>query len=213
MKSKVFIVLAVLAVAFMAVPAMADYQFTSDLNIVGSHDYGFPTDITSYGTVGVNLLSPTHATVNITLTSNPDFDFVWSFFNDYAAFLNVAGDINYGASSISNGWTLDGQSNPTGDGFGHFDVTGYRGVFGSVESVNFNLYAASGTTWADAASVLVCNELGYDAAVYIVADYVNFNPSGYVGEACNPIPIPPSALLMGSGLLGLVGLGWRRKRS
>jgi choice-of-anchor C domain-containing protein len=28
----------------------------------------------------------------------------------------------------------------------------------------------------------------------------------------NAIPIPPSALLMGSGLLGLVGLGWRRRQ-
>ena len=28
-----------------------------------------------------------------------------------------------------------------------------------------------------------------------------------------PVPVPPSALLMGSGLLGLVGLGWRRRRS
>lgn len=27
------------------------------------------------------------------------------------------------------------------------------------------------------------------------------------------VPIPPTALLMGSGLLGLVGFGWRRKRS
>jgi hypothetical protein len=28
----------------------------------------------------------------------------------------------------------------------------------------------------------------------------------------DPVPVPPSALLMGSGLLGLVGLGWRRRK-
>lgn len=27
------------------------------------------------------------------------------------------------------------------------------------------------------------------------------------------VPLPPSALLLGSGLLGLVGLGWRRRKS
>ena len=34
-----------------------------------------------------------------------------------------------------------------------------------------------------------------------------------MGEiAANTVPIPPSALLLGTGLLGLVGLGWRRRR-
>lgn len=29
----------------------------------------------------------------------------------------------------------------------------------------------------------------------------------------NTVPLPPSALLLGSGLLGLVGLGWRRRQA
>jgi hypothetical protein len=46
-----------------------------------------------------------------------------------------------------------------------------------------------------------------------------WNPSGYVivqndtyqdFVVPNPVPIPPTALLMVTGLLGLVGLGWRR---
>ncbi|HAY22478.1 MAG TPA: hypothetical protein DCY27_10005 [Desulfobacterales bacterium] len=34
-----------------------------------------------------------------------------------------------------------------------------------------------------------------------------------VDMSISPIPIPPTALLMGGGLLGLVGLGWRRRKS
>ena len=35
----------------------------------------------------------------------------------------------------------------------------------------------------------------------------------YSGDLVNtPVPIPPSALLLGSGILGLVALGWRRGR-
>lgn len=33
------------------------------------------------------------------------------------------------------------------------------------------------------------------------------------GQGFPPLPLPPSALLLGSGLLGLVGLGWRRRQT
>ena len=35
---------------------------------------------------------------------------------------------------------------------------------------------------------------------------------GFEGIMTSPVPLPPSMLLLGSGLLGLVGLGWRRSR-
>ena len=31
-------------------------------------------------------------------------------------------------------------------------------------------------------------------------------------EGVSAVPLPPSVLLMGTGILGLVGLGWRRSR-
>ena len=33
------------------------------------------------------------------------------------------------------------------------------------------------------------------------------------GNTLNPIPVPPSALLLGTGMIGLALLGWRRRRS
>jgi hypothetical protein len=35
----------------------------------------------------------------------------------------------------------------------------------------------------------------------------------WVMDNLTTVPIPPSALLLGSGLLGLVGLGWRRRKT
>ena len=48
-------------------------------------------------------------------------------------------------------------------------------------------------------------ELGYEA-------YTFTSGSSYSG-GYTPVPLPPSMLLLGSGLLGLVGLRWRRKSS
>jgi hypothetical protein len=40
------------------------------------------------------------------------------------------------------------------------------------------------------------------------SDFVGGNPGGLITD---PVPIPPTALLLGSGLLGLGLIGWRRR--
>ncbi len=42
--------------------------------------------------------------------------------------------------------------------------------------------------------------------------FVSFTTDGTGYARPSAVPIPPSALLLGSGLLGLVGLGWRRRK-
>jgi hypothetical protein len=87
----------------------------------------------------------------------------------------------------------------------------------------------TGVVWTDLGNTL---GLGYD--VWEVAIDLSKMPAGfdstdfsflYATGTCgnsvltgseggfNPVPIPPSALLLGTGLLGLVGLGWRRRQS
>jgi len=45
----------------------------------------------------------------------------------------------------------------------------------------------------------------------LVPNYVNGQFIGVPDTSLNPVPLPPSVLLMGSGLLGLGLIGWRRK--
>jgi hypothetical protein len=56
---------------------------------------------------------------------------------------------------------------------------------------------------------------GYDAASYAYLHYTYQCGNDFMmGSAQGfQVPLPPSALLLGSGLLGLVGLGWRRRKT
>ncbi|MEJ2365629.1 MAG: hypothetical protein P8017_13305 [Deltaproteobacteria bacterium] len=100
--------------------------------------------------------------------------------------------------------------NATIPGLGTFNVEAYLPAPNDLpEAYTFLLTNNSGT-WASAAYVLVANSSGFDAGATL------FDCSGYssafVGEG-SPVPMPPSALLLGSGLLGLSAVGWRRRRS
>jgi hypothetical protein len=98
------------------------------------------------------------------------------------------------------------------DGFGtyNFALDFFDGGAWRFHDVSFDL---TGATFNSASSVLKFVN-GFDAASHIWTPVVlnGNNVTGFAAENASGVPLPPSALLLGSGLLGLVGFGWRRKR-
>jgi len=45
------------------------------------------------------------------------------------------------------------------------------------------------------------------------AEELYWNGSCWTDDIAPPIPLPPTALLLGTGLVGLAGLGWKRRRA
>lgn len=204
---KFTVLLMILGLALIAVPAMAD-TYVSTLNTVSTHDSGFSTDLGNYGTVVVNLnTAGTIATVSMTPRGEgpPDFDF--HFFAN-TAWLNVNAPTSaFNESNFSGTWgATEGSFSP--DSLGAFNLQLFN-IIGSVEAVSLTLTRTSGS-WTSASDVLAFNLAGFDAGAFLIEDSASGNPGGYVGEK---VPLPPSALLLGSGLLGLVGLRFRRKNA
>ncbi len=187
--------------------------YTSTLNTLGTNtDLPTLAPGTNYGTVFVGLTSDDEAQVIITLNS--------AYFrspstNNDAIALNVA--LAGGTSlSVFNGgsgnfiYTVTAGSTQTVDGLGTFDVTGYTNT-ADQGSLNYVVTITNGGgVWASAADVLVGNTSGFDAAADIV-EVSNSGEYGFVGESV--VPLPSTALLLGSGLLGMALLGFRRKRT
>jgi hypothetical protein len=114
------------------------------------------------------------------------------------------------------------------DGFGKmnlvFDGPAFAGGSGpDIDKISFDA-AITGATWASEGQILVLDNAGYLAGAHLVADIygspgwpTDGSPAytGFAGNGgtINQIPIPPAVLLFGSGLIGLAGLGWRRRKS
>lgn len=209
--------------AFAAQSSRAD-MITYSLDNGNSQISGFSGP---YGTVSVNLINPTTAT--ITFNSTVENGNINLFGNVYAnveasswSVSGIAGS-NIGTgfktplsfTSVNNPGNVDGRGsfnleieNQTGDGFSSAENT-----------VSFTLTDKSGT-WADAASVLFANgnENFLAAHTFITLNPPNVSNGAIVtGYSGSDTTIPNShvpdggstAILLGSGMLGL---GWLRAR-
>jgi hypothetical protein len=171
---------------------------------------------------------PPYATVDISVYDTGDASVTFTGLNDYflgdILGINLANPDTAVESSIAfsgpypNGTpAFDSQSASTpaqvSTTFGDFNLNlAFEDAFGQAfKDVSF--YLSGDYTGVDAADILAFNSDGYDAYAHIfVPDYPGATTATVTGFAGEPVPIPAALPLFGSGLLGLIGLGWRKAR-
>lgn len=198
-------------------------DFVSTLNVLGSNDLtsSQKSEETTYGKVDVtisNLVSGhyTTATVTITPTESPlDLDFNngssgpgnSAALNLNPAYVTVNSSHVSGVDESGKALTLTLNSASSYDGLGTFNVIGT--LPGSNSNQESMTYTITGGDWTSANQVLLANGSDFDAGVYV--EVAGTSNTAYIGEDVPAVPGPPTALLLGSGLMGLALLGLRRK--
>lgn len=261
MKSKIMVVVAILAVMCWAGAALA-YELnasnptlsfsTADGNL--SNVFSHPADFTSgTATAVLTLVNPgaANAFLDIVLTNTTaggtpsNSGVLGALFWTSNTFFPGSGTADgqivnpAGGTDVSNFW---GYASTTGLPFGFgTDVAGNQGV----SAVGLGFGAATGTTGFTPVATPGSNTNNIDGIDYTIVatgtifgpgnfptasgpnvepfvhitlnlpnatSYSFSDPEAWWGTATgNTVPLPPSVLLMGSGLLGLGLVGWRRR--
>jgi len=138
------------------------------------------------------------------ITSNQDFinDWYWENQATWTA-ANFFGN-NFIADELNNGAWTNGQSSTNGWGSGTPNGVGAPQSFNGAGFEN-------GAALGQAQSMYLLATTGADVAnVYKAATTVTLGTNGEL-TTYSAVPVPASVWLLGSGLMGLVGIGRRRK--
>ena len=161
------------------------------------------------------------------VVGNPNwYEFAWTGTNTDAIGGGQGSSGNNSEAAPGNPWTftigaLGGLLTVT-DAFligDAFNVYNFGGLLANTPAVN-NTGADSGTT--DPAVALTISELSHGVFNLAAGNYsltiqayqlATGNNGGAAYFRVDPVPVPPTVFLLGSGLLGLVGFRFRRKLS
>jgi hypothetical protein len=191
-------------------PFVSDFQFGND----GINSYS-----PSYGTLTINLINSTHASVSFASNTVNGHTYLFGGNNAFALQVNassftggsfVGGRVGGFTGSLS----LGGAQNMNGFGLFNFSIADTDGFKDAFDHLTFTLTNSSGV-WASAANVLSLNAKGYDAAGHVfVSDlvngkYKNLNATGFAAEGPSTTNVPDGGLtvmLLGTalGALGMV---------
>jgi hypothetical protein len=220
MKSRAL--LTTLAAMIMVMAPLAAQALTIDF-IVPNADLADPAKSPApFGALTINLTDPTHADISFTVPMSGPYADYYSIIKSPCFALNVnadsfsVGNLRYGPDTASDLVTYAGATGNVSQ-FGKFNA-GFNGpnFAGGRDEINFLSFRLQNTsgTWDSADAVLALNNKDYLAVIHVVVDSgCNKGLTGFAGAVPLPsgAPIPGAAFLLGSGLLGLVGLRRFRK--